>query len=78
MANFLVTQVSQIDREIIRVRQIYKTALVAYGEFERTYGLHLILTFIYEDYRTLRDNLKSLLNPIGQVIYKIQNAQSPG
>jgi len=78
MAAYIVSNTSQVDQEITKIRQTYKTALIAYGEFERTYGIHILLTFIYEDYRMLRDNLRSMLNPIGQVIYKIQNAQSPG
>lgn len=78
MAIYIATNTSQVDQEIVKIRQTYKTALIAYGEFERTYGIHILLTFIYEDYRMLRDNLRSMLNPIGQVIYKIQNAQSPG
>jgi hypothetical protein len=55
---------------------MYNLSLISYSEFERTYEMHLWLTFIFEDYINLRKNLQSLLNPVGQVIYKISNAQS--
>ena len=51
--------------------------MIAFTEFEKTYAAHIILTFIQQDYLALRESLKQLLNPIGQVIYKISNAQSP-
>lgn len=35
------------------------------------------MLFILEDYVLLRDSLKKVMNPLGQVIYKASNAQSP-
>ena len=77
-ATYLQLQGNRITQEIAHVKEIFPQALVAYTEFERTYGSHIILTFIFQDYVDLRDTIKNLLNPIGQVIYKASNAQSPG
>jgi hypothetical protein len=78
LTNFFGNKISQVNQEVNYTRRVYKQAFVSYNEFERTYEMHLWLSFIFEDYINLRDNLKCLLNPIGQVIYKISNAQSPG
>jgi hypothetical protein len=67
-----------IEKEIYHTRKVYPLALAGYAEFERTYWQHLLLLLIQEDYITLREQLKNLLNPIWQVLYKVSNAQSPG
>lgn len=69
--------VSFIETEIAHTRQVFPQALIAYNEFERTYGSHVVMLFILEDYLLLRDSLKKIMNPLGQVIYKASNAQSP-
>ena len=49
--------------------------MVAFTEFEKTYASHVVLEFILQDYINLRDSLKQVMNPIGQVIYKASNKQ---
>ncbi|EKD29592.1 MAG: hypothetical protein ACD_78C00346G0005 [uncultured bacterium (gcode 4)] len=68
----------KITSEISHTREVFPQAMVAFTEFEKTYASHIILEFILQDYLDLRETLKQLLNPIGQVIYKASNAQSPG
>jgi hypothetical protein len=68
---------NKIVSEIAHTKEVFPQAMVAYAEFEKTYASHIILEFILQDYIDLRDSLKKLLNPIGQVIYKASNAQSP-
>lgn len=75
--NDVATKNIQIARESKRAQDLYKLSFQSFSEFERTYELHLWLTVLYEDFINIRDNFKRLLNPIGQVIYKIVNAQSP-
>lgn len=60
-----------------RVRDVHRSAIEAFMEMERTYEIHLMLTLIYEDFVDVRERLRSLLNPIGQFVYKASNAQSP-
>ncbi len=68
---------NKLIQEITHVKEIYPQAMVAFNEFEKTYASHIVLVFILEDYIKLRDSLKKLMNPIGQLIYKISNAQKP-
>lgn len=77
-ATYIKYQNEHIKREITHVKEIFPQAIVAYTEFERTYASHIILELILQDYIDLRATLKQLLNPIGQVIYKISNCQSTG
>lgn len=77
-ASAMARSASKITAEIAHVKEVYPQAMVAFTEFEKTYPSHIILGFILQDYVDLRDSLKKLLNPIGQVIYKASNAQSPG
>jgi uncharacterized protein YvpB len=44
---------------------------------ERTYGMHLMLVVLYDDYVRLRDNLSSHFNSISQLLEKAYNAQNP-
>jgi hypothetical protein len=67
----------KIQSESDRAREVHRTATEAFMDMDRTYGAHLMLTLIYEDFVEIRDRLKSLFNPIGQFIYKASNAQSP-
>lgn len=64
-----------ISTEITHTKEVYTQAMVAFTEFEKTYASHVVLEFILQDYINLRDSLKQVLNPIGQVIYKASNKQ---
>ncbi|MDD2916387.1 MAG: hypothetical protein PHH70_00925 [Candidatus Gracilibacteria bacterium] len=66
---------NKISAEIAHTKEVYPQAMVAFTEFEKTYASHIILEFILQDYIELRSSLRSLLNPIGQVIYKASNKQ---
>lgn len=66
-----------IAQEIEHTREVFPQSLVAYNEFERTYASHVVMLFVLEDYALLRDTLKKVMNPLGQVIYKASNAESP-
>lgn len=75
--NGILSSMSKIDVEIAHTREVFPQSMVAYAEFERTYASHVVLLMITEDYRLLRESLKKIMNPLGQVIYKASNAQSP-
>lgn len=77
-AQEIARSAGKITAEIAHTREVYPQAMVAFTEFEKTYASHILLTLILQDYMDLRESLKKLLNPIGQVVYKIINAQSPG
>ena len=66
-----------IGQEIDHTREVFPQAMLAYNEFERTYASHVVMLFVLEDYVLLRDTLKKVMNPLGQVIYKASNAESP-
>jgi hypothetical protein len=66
---------NKLNAEIAHIKEVYPQAMVAFSEFEKTYASHIVLVFIHEDYKNLRESLKKLMNPIGQLIYKISNAQ---
>lgn len=65
-----------MNYEIVAAKRTYPIALTAFVEMDRTYSAHILLEFIYDDYRTLRTNLRDFLNPISQLFYKVLNAQS--
>jgi len=78
---YLVSQESyrknQIDEEITHIYKVYPLAFSAYKEYENNLLSHLLLELIKDDYKVLRENLHSVLNPINQVVYKISNAMQP-
>ena len=76
-ASYIAGARGKIVAEIAHTKEVFPQAMIAFTEFERTYAPHIILQFILQDYIELRTSLKQLLNPIGQVIYKASNAQSP-
>ena len=78
IATKILQSSNKIRSEISHTKEVFPQAMVAFTEFEKTYASHIILEFILQDYIDLRDSLKRLLNPIGQVIYKASNAQSSG
>ncbi len=66
----------QVNNEIVRAKDVYPQALVAFRDFERTYAAHTVLLFIIDDYQQLRENLKNMISPISQFLYKQYNAQT--
>lgn len=68
--------VSQIESEIARANDVYSQALVAYSEMERTYGIHILLLVLTDDYIQFRRNLKNFMNPLSQFFQKAVNVQS--
>jgi hypothetical protein len=77
VAQKIAQSANKITNEINHTKEIFPQAMVAFNEFEKTYASHIILEFILQDYIDLRESLKRVMNPIGQVIYKASNAQSP-
>lgn len=75
MANFSKLQTNTIKKEIAHERQVYLMSVSTFSEFENTYGAHILLTLIFDDYNNIRKNLSKLLNPISQLVYKIPQAQ---
>ena len=70
---------SAISDEIARSRDVFPKALVAYTEFERNYGSHIVLQFILDDYIKIRESLQKVMNPLSQLMVKGWNAQTqPG
>lgn len=76
-AAYIAGAQGKVAAEIAHTKEVFPQAMIAFTEFERTYAPHIILQFILQDYIELRTSLRQLLNPIGQVIYKASNAQSP-
>jgi len=77
VAQKIAQSANKITNEISHTKEIFPQAMVAFNEFEKTYASHIVLEFILQDYIDLRESLKRVMNPIGQVIYKASNAQSP-
>lgn len=50
---------SKITQEIAHAKEVYPQAMVAFSEFEKTYGSHIVLQFILQDYVSLRDSSRS-------------------
>ncbi|MDD2486860.1 MAG: hypothetical protein PHS92_00615 [Candidatus Gracilibacteria bacterium] len=66
---------NDIAGEKIHSKTVYNQALIAYSEFENTYGIHTLLLFIYDDYISIRSGLDKTLAPLSQLFYKIPKAQ---
>lgn len=75
-ANLFSTYTNQVQSNIARAQTTLPKALVAYREMERTYGVHIMLLIIYDDYIELRQNLSTYLNAVSQLFEKAKNAQS--
>jgi hypothetical protein len=43
---------------------------------ERTYGIHILLLVLTDDYVQFRTNLKNFMHPLSQFFQKAVNAQS--
>lgn len=65
-----------IKQEVELAKKTFPIALTAFTDMERTFGVHIILTLVYDDYIELRKNLRDFLNPLSQLFYKVLNAQS--
>ena len=61
--------------ELVRAETTLPKALIAYREMQRTYGVHILLVMILDDYMTLRNNLDLYLSNISQLFEKANNAQ---
>lgn len=64
-----------VQSEINHIKEVYNMSFNWFNELEATYGSHIMLQFIYDDYVQIRDNLAKLLSPISQLAYKIPHAQ---
>ena len=71
----ITSRQNAIEREIGRARDTLPKALIAYREMERTYGAHLLLIMIFDDYIRLRDNISNYLSAVSQLFEKAYNAQ---
>jgi hypothetical protein len=67
---------SQIQREIARARYTLPRAMDAYRESSKTYGVHIMLLIIYDDYLKVRENLSTYMNAFSQLYEKLNNAQN--
>lgn len=64
----------RIQSELSHARSTHEKAFNAYSEFEKTYAQHVVLQIIYDDYIQLRKNLRDVMNPLSQLIYKHNNS----
>lgn len=64
-----------LQDETNRAEKTLPKALTAYREMQRTYGVHILLVMILDDYMTLRNNLDLYLSNISQLFEKAHNAQ---
>lgn len=76
VTKMLKKQMDVIAKESAHAKQVYNQSIAAFTEMENTYGLHIMLLFIYDDYIKIRDNLWKILNPVSQLAYKIPQCQS--
>lgn len=73
--SIITSRQNAVEREIGHARDTLPKALVAYREMERTYGAHLLLVMIFDDYIRLRDNISNYLSAVSQLFEKAYNAQ---
>jgi hypothetical protein len=73
---WVTSRITAIDQEIIRSRLVLKKSIYAFKGMERSYGAHLLLIYIYDDYVRLRNNLLTYFNANTQYFQKSYNAQS--
>ncbi|NRH20569.1 hypothetical protein HOO68_00800 [Candidatus Gracilibacteria bacterium] len=66
-----------LEKEIIRADTTLPKALTSFGEMDQTYGVHIMLTIIYDDYTRLRSALSEYMNLNSQIYQKAHNAQNP-
>lgn len=68
---------ADIENEIIRADTTLPKALASFWEMDQTYGVHIMLTIIYDDYARLRKALSEYMNINSQIYQKANNAQNP-
>jgi len=66
---------SDISREITRADTTLPKAIRSWTEMNQTYGVHVLLTIIYDDYIRLRRDLSNYMNISSQLYQKVNNAQ---
>lgn len=71
-------QTNAVQSETDHAKQVYNTAFNWFNELESTYGTHIMLQLIYDDYVQVRNNMSRILSPLSQLAYKIPNAQCQG
>jgi hypothetical protein len=71
----ILSRGSIIEDERKRANEVLPKAIVAFQEMDRTYVIHVMLAFIYDDYLKLRNQLNTYLTTIGQTFEKAFNAQ---
>jgi hypothetical protein len=62
--------------EIVRADTTLPKAIKSLQEMDQTYGAHILLTLIYDDYIRLRKTLSAYMNQSSQLYQKAYNAQS--
>ncbi len=67
---------SDLANEIIRADTTLPKAVATLLEMDQTYGAHLLLIFILDDYMKLRESLSRYMNVSSQLYQKAHNAQS--
>ncbi len=65
-----------LANEILRADTTLPKAIRTFQEMDQTYGAHILLTFIYNDYIELRKSLSNYMNISSQLYQKAHNAQS--
>lgn len=65
-----------IEKEILRADTTLPKALRTLIEMDQTYGAHILLVLIYDDYIRLRKALATYMNLSSQLYQKANNAQS--
>lgn len=78
IATALVDINSRATNEIAHTQQVFDDAFDSYREFEQNYASHILMILIEDRYLVIREYVRDTMNPIGQVIYKALNAESPG
>ena len=67
---------SDLAREIIRADTTLPKAIRSFIEMDQTYGAHILLMLIYDDYIQLRKALSNYMNISSQLYQKANNAQN--
>lgn len=67
---------TNIQSEIIRADNTLPKAIKTLAEMDQTYGSHILLILIYDDYVQLRKALSAYMNLSSQLYQKAYNAQS--
>lgn len=71
----IITRGRFVEEERKKANEVLPKAVVAFQEMDRTYVVHVMLVFLYDDYLKLRNQLNTYLTTIGQTFEKAFNAQ---